>query len=527
MKKTPPRSRRKRPTATLDLKAKEVKKSSSGKDSDQSAQNKAKSNEGSAQKSVSNAKSTPPQTGSEKSPTCKATASKSPASRTTDTGQNKSAGKTAASGSRANKDAASNSPTPAPPVQKSGGGFMSHLFASVIGAGLGIFGLSYANNNNMMPAGFELSGGKEFKQKISSLSAKVGQMERAISPNDPNGLTARLSDLATRLSQTESSLGYGREGAPTLADKVTKLEATFNELEQAARSGKGGKLARLTSVSKQLKKSNKQALALKTELIKVREEQNTFREDLSGLRSKQADFVSTTAKISDDLARIKNANAQMVANANRPPDVSAQISPVMSSLAALTAKIDGVMHREASSKAEGRDIALALSLGELKRAVNEGTPYEAELARVVPHAPKGLDLTVLSQYAPHGLITTAKLRKTFSDYSTKALASEHVASSGSFVDQMMANAKSLVQVRPTGLVKGEGTGAILSRIEYRLGRNDLGGVLEESKALQGPAKKVMQPWLKQAGSRFAGSRVLRALEDKIRNALGGAVSSKG
>ena len=120
-----------------------------------------------------------------------------------------------------------------------------------------------------------------------------------------------------------------------------------------------------------------------------------------------------------------------------------------------------------------------------------------------------------------------KLRKSFSAYSQKALASEHVGSSDSFVDQMFANAKSMVQVRPTGPVKGETTGAVLSRMEYKLGRNDLGGALQESKALQGSAQKAMQPWLKQAASRHGGDSALRALEDKIRNALGGAVPSKG
>ncbi len=197
-------------------------------------------------------------------------------------------------------------------------------------------------------------------------------------------------------------------------------------------------------------------------------------------------------------------------------------------LGELTAKIDGVLNREAGSIAEGRNIALALSLGELKRAVNKGVPYQAELARVQPHAPKSLDLGVLTQYASKGIITHTALRSAFANISSKALASEQMAKSGSFMDQILANAKSMVQVRPTGLVEGDTTGAVLSRMEYKLDRDDLGGALKEGSALQGSAKDVMQSWLAKARSRAEGDAVLRALEDKIRNSLaGGKPKAKG
>jgi len=135
MKKTPPRSRRKRPTATLDLKAKEVKKNRSGKEDAQSAKNTAKTTparSGSSQKSVSSPKGTPAKTGSEKSSSAPSATSKASSSRTTVSGQQNKAGKTASSGSRTDEDAAKRPPTAAPkaaPVQKSGGGFVSHLLA--------------------------------------------------------------------------------------------------------------------------------------------------------------------------------------------------------------------------------------------------------------------------------------------------------------------------------------------------------------------------------------------------------------
>ncbi len=491
MKKNTPRSSSKRPTATINVKATEVKKDPPKKGDEKTTSSATKA---AGASTASNAKKTNPKSVSGGSTTTKSSAGKNPPGGT---------------------------PPKAPKAaSSSGGGFFSHLMASIIGAVLGIFGLSYASNQNMLPQTVQLGGGTS--KQLNMLAGRVGSLEVQTSSNDVNSITNRLAHLNERLDKTQAGLGGGKQGAPTLVQKIARLETILADLETAARTGKGGKLAGLTAVTKQLKKSNKQTLALNGEFIKLREAQTSFREDLTSLRSAQADFRTTSAKISNEIAAIRNANAKMVADASRPPDVSAQIKPVIAMLGDLTAKIDGVLGREAGSKAEGRNIALALSLGELKRAVNEGAPYKAELARVQPHAPKSLDLAILTQYANKGIVTHTALRSEFSSVSNKALASEHTAKSGSFMDQLMANAKSMVQVRPTGLVEGETTGAVLSRMEYKLDRDDLSGALKESGALQGSAKDVMQSWVAKARSRVNGDMVLRALEDKIRNSLAGS-----
>ena len=549
MKRNSPRSRRKRPTATIDLKAKEVKKASSEKDEETKDKKKAapdaakdsssatrgtsRSGSSSAAKSSSagsdkvSGKTAPQKTAKadsksdDKSASRKAETAKAQPARNTRNIRRSDNGSPRPNASSATTHKAL-------PPQKSGGGFLSHMLASVIGAGLGIFGLSYANNHHMLPPALQLSGdNKKLERRLNVLATKLNMVERTTSADNPDGMAARIASLSSRVQEIQNSLGGGKEGHPGLADKVNKLQKTFHDLEQAARKGKGGRLAGLTTVSKQLKKSHKQALALENELIKVREEQNDFRQDLAELRSKQADFIATSAKISDELARLKNSTAKIVAKASQPPDVSAQINPVMTSLAALTSKIDGVISREAQSRAEGRNIALALSLGELKRAVNEGVPYENELSRITPHAPPGLDLSVLSQYASSGLVTLKKLQAEFRTASNKAMAAEQVPASGSLVDQLVNSAKNMVQIRPTGFVKGDSTGAVIARMEYRLNRGDLTGTLKESKALSGKAAKTMAPWLRQAQARADGDRVLRTLEDKIRNALAGAASGKG
>ena len=413
---------------------------------------------------------------------------------------------------------ATNSPEK-PGRQGGSGGFVSHLLASVFGALLGIFGLSYAGSQNMLPEALQFSGSKAAREQVATLVDKVSALERQISSGQPNSLSARLE-------KTEAMLDSRADGIP-LAEKIAKLENKLKELEKVGKTGDGGQLAGLAAVTRQLEQSSEQNVKLQSEFTKLREEQAGFRKDLAAIRSQQADYQTATARIEDELARLKNSTAKIVANASRPPDVSAQLNPVVTMLGDLAARVDGIIRREANLKAEGRDIALALSLGELKRALNEGMPYKDELARLAPHVPKGVDISVLKAHADKGLVTINSLQKEFPALSNKVLSVQNTPSSGSLVDQLFAGAKSMIQVRPTGLVKGDTTGAVLARMEYRLNRGDLAGVLKESGSLDEKAAQIMKPWLDKARAKLAGDTILRTIEDKIRNALAGAVSGKG
>jgi hypothetical protein len=385
---------------------------------------------------------------------------------------------------------------------------------------LGVLGISFANNQNLLPDDFDLAGGGAYREQIIALEDKISALEARSSNTGLDSLGGRISALQERLAKNEAALGATADGSP-LADKVAALAATIGNLEAAAKTGDGGELAGLTAVTKELARANDQASRLNAEFIKMRDEQSAFREDLAGLRSGQADFHIVSARLADQIAKLQDSTAKLTADMSRPPDVSAQIDPVNDALKTLRTDVNGLMDRESGSRAEGRNIALALSLGELKRAVNQGVPYRAELDRVAPHAPRNLDLTPLREHADHGLITLQKLRDELTPLTNDALAAESTAASGSLMDQLMANAKSLVQVRPSGLVEGDTSAAVLARLEYRFDHSDLAGALEEGGHLKGEALKVMQPWLDRAKARLDADSLLITLEDRIRNSLAG------
>ncbi len=271
MKKNTPRASSKRPTATLNLKATEVKKDPPAKGDDKTTSSASKA---ASTSTASHAKKTSPKSASGQSASGKSTAAKTGASKKPPSGTPPQ--------------------TPKATASSGGAGFFSHLAASLIGAVLGIFGLSYASNQNMLPQAVQLGGGTA--KQLSVLVGRVGSLERATSSNDANSLTNQIAQLNDRLDTTQAELGGGKQGAPTLLQKVARLETILSDLETAAKTGKGGKLAGLTAVTRQLAKSNKQTVALNSEFLKLREAQNSFREDLTSIRSAQADFTTASAK---------------------------------------------------------------------------------------------------------------------------------------------------------------------------------------------------------------------------------------
>ena len=151
------------------------------------------------------------------------------------------------------------------------------------------------------------------KQKISTLSAQINKLKAKPRPQAANSLSkSPRCSLATRLTKAEDSLGGREPGSNRLwRTKSPICEAFIGNLEKAAKKGKGGRLVGLAAATNQLKKSNRQTLLeLSNEFVKLREQQNSFREDLANIRSAQADFQTSTSKISDDLAKLRNVQRQ-------------------------------------------------------------------------------------------------------------------------------------------------------------------------------------------------------------------------
>lgn len=163
--------------------------------------------------------------------------------------------------------------------------------------------------------------------------------------------------------------------------------------------------------------------------------------------------------------------------------------------AALEAQVKQAQARPAVANA-----AEVVALGALRDAIARGAPFARELNAVrAMLGDAGAALAPFEKAAASGLPTVADLRKRFTALAPK-LAHEPKNESGYF-SRLMSNAGRLVEVRPVGEAAGDSAGAVVARVETRLGNNDLAGALEEAAKLPAAAKAQAADWFADASRR--------------------------
>ncbi len=194
------------------------------------------------------------------------------------------------------------------------------------------------------------------------------------------------------------------------------------------------------------------------------------------------------------------------------------IAPLQTRLAALERDMDALSKAQAERQGDAKTAALAVAFTNLKRAVSDGRPYASELATVESLAPKKLALTELAAYKDAGVPTLAALTRDFPEISKRAIESHYQGNSSTFVGEMLARARSAIQITP-GDKSGNSPEAVIGRMQGALRSGDLGAAVLEGSALQGRAAETMQPWLQSAQSRLVAEEALRQTDAELLAAL--------
>lgn len=217
--------------------------------------------------------------------------------------------------------------------------------------------------------------------------------------------------------------------------------------------------------------------------------------ELSALR---ALFETETGRLSAALdAERARAAAQAEEIAALRADLAARAAP-----SAQPAAPDASRMAEAS-RARGGDRA-TLVLFALARAIESGSPYRAELARAEALAPDSPAIARLRVDAADGAPTLAALKSRFPAGMRRALAAD-AGKNGGLVGRFSSGLADLISVRPAGPVKGASPRAVLSRAEAAFAADDLDGALSELRALTGPAREALAPFIADA-ERLAEAR---------------------
>lgn len=378
------------------------------------------------------------------------------------------------------------------PAAKSGGNFFTHVAAGLVGA-VAVLGVSQLVLTDREEAQRQATLVKQLSQRIGELEGAVGGKPGA------EGMRARLDDLArtaTKLGEQQGQLAAqarsldqrvgGQELPANLAERLTKIDEILATVPTptAGREPSPAAKALITRVDSELS-------ALRTE----------------------------TGRLSQRIDTLKGEVQEQLKGAARASDVT----PLQAKVAAMEKDVQGFTRSEADRNANASRIVLLLELGNLKRALDAGVKYPAELAAVQKVAGGKLNLAPLQRYVMDGVPPVTELQKSFRRVANQIIDAEGEPGNASLVDRLVNGAKSVVRVRKQGHAADDTSAeATVGRMEAALKESRLGEVLAQAKKLPPKAALAGEEWLKKVEARQAVDAAIAAIEQTLKTSLGEA-----
>jgi len=541
----------KRPHATLDLKATEVKTPPP-----QTPAASAAASAPSPQKATSSAGAA--------STSTSATAGKAP-------GASDASAKTSAPNaapkpqSAASKDAA---PIQEPVQEARGGGFFSHLVAGIVGGalvyvGAALVGDSHDRTSELAGRLSAIEAASKGGPDVAALTGRLAEAESKLASLDELSQTlASLRETQDALeAQTKSLLESAQGGDGAGAERLAKLEerleviasgANGNVPELAAVTGKISDVessfaAQIDELRKNLPAETDRRLAavqeaseaakiatarLDRELSQVRTEQARSTQKEEAVKAETDRLTAAVAAVREETGRLASAFGELrsaidsqMKSVAKPADVTAAVGPVNSKIAELEQNVQSVVRNEQSRRQNAERIVLSLELSNLKRALDrgEGQGYAAELEAVRAASAGQLDLSALERFKDTGVATPAQLKAEFRPLINAVIDADLEPADGSVIDRLLAGAKSVVRVRRVSHDAADtGTEAIVSRIEAALDEGRLGDVLAQAKLLPQRARVPIEDWLIKVTARDTVDQSITAVDARLKASLAGA-----
>jgi hypothetical protein len=385
--------------------------------------------------------------------------------------------------------------TAAPPPPRERKSFMTHLAAGLLGGLIGVIGLAVAWG--------ALDLGKENgpSPDIADLKERLTALEAAPPPQvDTETLTqleGRIAALEVNSSQTPEQLTGLENGLAQLQSSLKTLAETANE---------GGSLASAAATAQQ-----------------IAEAEQRLNEKIAAASAAREKNAQALADMQSEIAALK---AKFGALAEAELGGGADVGPELNALSERIAKIETLLPDIVSAigkeTADAKTAAAAIAFANLRAAVNEGSPYAAELDTLGALAHALGDLGILPAYAEKGIPTVPELARSFTASSDKALAAAAQPAGNSFLDRMMASAQSLVTVRRIDETPaGEGAEPALARAKAALDKGELAVAVKEVETLDGPAREAFSAWLGAARARLAAGEIMTRLEGALLISMGG------
>jgi hypothetical protein len=372
--------------------------------------------------------------------------------------------------------------------------FFTHLAAGLLGGLVGVVALAVA---------WQLIPLRDAAPpNLAPIEARLAKLEEAPPPATANDDSGAVAALAARVKTLEERKVETPQELSDLTARVTRLEETLNALAETAKDG--GSVADAAALDAKFG-DLEQKLQGKIDSAIAAERSA----EAPALESLQSQVAALTAKL----------GALAEANLNGDgPDVGPQLAGLGQRIGKLEAALPALSTAIDSSAASAKSGAAALAFGNLRAAVAGGRPYAAELAAMRSLMPQPIDLGGLAAHADTGIPRVPELARSFAGIaeSRAASAPPPAPADTSFLDSMIASAKSVVSIRRVGEAAPESESeAGIARAKAALDQRNLAAAVKEVEALPASERAAYAQWLDQARARLSANATLNTLESTV------------
>ena len=352
----------------------------------------------------------------------------------------------------------------------------------------------------------------QFAQRTGAGSdaERVARMEERLSAlaaaalSDPKGAgpIPQLAQITGRIADLESALTNRLTAARR--DMTTEIESKLASTAEAAEAARSG-----------TQRIDREVTGLKSDVTRT-----TQRVDQLKTGADRLEEIARGAQ--DEIAKLQTALDAIRRDTAKPADVAAAVAPAATRLGKLESSVSEVLKAEADRQRNAERIVLSLELGNLKRAMDRGGSYAAELAEVRKVAGNRLDLATLQRYQNDGLPTVAELTRQFRPLTSAIIDADADQKDASVVDRLLSGAKTIVRVRKlTPDADDASVEATVARIEMALREGRLGDAISTAKTLPPkPITPATRTWLEKVEARQAVETAMAAIDQQLKSSLG-------
>jgi len=343
--------------------------------------------------------------------------------------------------------------------------------------------------------------------EVAALTGRLSELERALARQATGpDLRGRVDGLARATGALEAANSKHTNDLKTLQERLASPAPGTAEL--------GERLAKLESAIAALGgEANEAARAglerFEREVASAKADASRLGNRLDGLEQQLRATQGVGERLKGELERGLKGTAS-----------SEDLTPLTQRLAALDKELNQLRMTEADRTANTSRVVLSLELSNLKRAIERGDSFTAELAAAKKVAGEQLNLAVFDRYAKDGMPPLSELTKSFRKVANAMLDAEAEPADAPLLERLWAGARSIVRVRKSGQTAEDGSlEASIARMEMALKENRLGDLLAQGRKLPPKAALAAEDWLRRVEMRYSVEQALANTEAALKRSL--------